>query len=147
MSDLTRLEAAAVGLESLPDIENTPDYIGRLDAVIRTLQGHRKMIMSEVSGPVAGEHYRIASGNRAERTYNTAAILYRFAEKDWQLADLIRSGAVKLGWQWTALMAAARSADVDVVITQKELTEDGDIDAPMIGETWKTDLRVEGIKS
>ena len=102
--------------------------------------------MSEVPGPLAGSEYRIASGNRAERSYNTAAILHRFAEKNWQLGDLIRSGAVRLGWQWTALQAAARSAGVDMLITQRELVEDGDVDSPMVGEIWKTDLRVEGVK-
>ena len=78
MSDLVRLEAATKGLESLPTLEETPDYVGRLDTVIRSLQEHKRMIMSEVSGPVTGEHYRITAGNRAERSYNTAAILHRF---------------------------------------------------------------------
>lgn len=146
MSDLIRLEAAAAGLESLPEDSETADYIGRLDKVIRTLQGHRKMIMSEVSGPVRGHDYQITSGNRADRSYNTAAILSRFFDKDWELADLIRSGAMKPTWQWTALQAACRAAGVDMVITQRELLEDGDVDGPMVGENWKTDLRVEGIK-
>ena len=54
MSDLTRLEAAAAGLESLPEDSETADYIGRLDKIIRTLQGHRKTIMDELPGPVSG---------------------------------------------------------------------------------------------
>lgn len=145
MSDLTRLEAACAGLTELPDLDGTADYVGRLDAVIRSLQGHRKMVMSEVSGPTTGREYRIATSNRAVRSYNTAAILHRFGEKDWQLGDLIRSGAVKLGWQWTALNVAVRTAGVDMTIAQRELVEDGDIEAPMVGEVWKSDLRVEGV--
>ena len=71
MSDLARLEAAAAGLESLPDDAETADYIGRLDKVIRTLQGHRKTIMDELPGPVSGKEYRVVEERFSERSYNT----------------------------------------------------------------------------
>jgi hypothetical protein len=38
MSDLTRLEAAVAGLESLPSDEETADYLGRLDKMLRSVE-------------------------------------------------------------------------------------------------------------
>ena len=147
MSDLARLEAAAAGLESLPDDSETADYIGRLDKIIRTLQGHRKTIMDELPGPVSGREYRIVEERYSERSYNTRALREAF-EHDSQyesvsLDDLIEADVVRLSWQWTKMRNLAIKKDIGLRIAGHEITDE---EADHVGEVWKSRYKVEGIK-
>ena len=145
MGDLARVEAAAAGLESLPEDDQTADYIGRLDKVIRTLQGHRKLIMDELPGPVSGENYRIIEERSAERSYNTRLLLQDFEEAGWTLPDLVADDVVRLSWQWTKMRNLASSADVGLRIVGHEL-EPLTGEAAHLGEVWKSRYKVEGVK-
>lgn len=144
MSDLTRVEAAAAGLESLPEDDDTADYIGRLDKVIRTLQGHRKMIMDELPGPVSGAEYRIVEERFSERSYNTRLLRQDFDEAGFSLDDLIDADIVRLSWQWTKARNLAINADIGLRIAGHELA--GDDEADHVGEVWKSRYKVEGVK-
>lgn len=146
MSDLTRLEAAAAGLESLPEDSETADYIGRLDKVIRTLQGHRKTIMDELPGPVSGSEYRITEQRWADRSYNTAGLLSKFADRGLGINHLVKLRAVELKWRWTEVKNLLYTSDIDLSIAPREIEDDGEVDGPLVGETWKSRYTVEGVK-
>jgi len=142
--DLTRLEAAAAALESLPEDDGAADYVGRLDKVIRTLQGHRKTIMDELPGPVSGNSYRIVEERFSERSYNTTRIVHDFNQAGLTLGDLIDADIARISWQWTNLRNAAIKEDIGLRIAGHEL--DGPDEVEHVGENWKTRYKVEGIK-
>lgn len=144
MSDLVRLEAAAAGLESLPSDEETADYLGRLDKVIRTLSAHKRMVLSEVAGPLDGKDYRLIEKREASRSYNTRLLLADFADAGYTIEDLIQNDVIRLSWQWTNTRNLAVSTDIGLRIAGHEITED---EADHIGEVWRSSLSVEGVKS
>lgn len=143
MSDLTRLEAAAAGLESLPEDSETADYIGRLDKVIRTLQGHRKTIMDELPGPVSGKEYRIVEERYSERSYNTHHLLRSFSSAGYSIWNLIDQDILRPQWQWTKMRNLAIQADIGLRIAGHEITDE---EADHVGEVWKSRYKVEGVK-
>jgi hypothetical protein len=143
MSDLTRVEAAAAGLDSYPSLEETADYLGRLDKIIRTLAAHRRTIMSEVSGPTAGREYRITEERYCDRSYNTRLLLDAFARNGVMWTDLVDEDALRLTWQWTALRNAAIRHDIGLRIAGHEIGED---EADFVGEVWRSRFKVEGVK-
>lgn len=144
MSDLTRLEAAAAGLDSFPTEEETADHIGRLDKVIRTLQGHRRSIMSEVPGPLNGKDYRIVSENVCERSYNTPRLLDDFDRSGASIWDLIEQDVIRVSWQWTKMRNLAIRQDIGLRIAGHELDPAAG-EADHVGEHWKTRLSVESM--
>lgn len=143
MSDLTRVEAAAAALDSLPEEPDTADYIGRLDKVIRTLQGHRRLIMDELSGPVSGTDYRIVERRECARSYNDTALLRSFDREEIGIPELVEADVLRLSWQWSKLRSLANLADIGLRIAGHEVT-DGD-EADHVGEVWKTKLTVEPV--
>jgi len=143
MSDLTRVEAAAAGLSELPDDAVAADYVGRLDRVIRTLQGHRKMILDELPGPVTGSEYRIVEQRSASRSYNTRLLREDFYNAGITFDDLIDADVLRLSWQWTNLRNLAVNADIGLRIAGHEITGD---EADHVGEVWASTLKVEGVK-
>lgn len=149
MSDLTRLEAATVGLD-LPAEGQEADYIGRLDKVIRSLQGHRKTIMDELPGPVSGKAYRIVEERYSERSYNTQRLFGAFMEagvgyNDFGnlIQELMARDVIRLSWQWTKMRNLAIKEDIGLRIAGHEV-ESGEADH--VGEVWKSRYKVEGIK-
>lgn len=140
--DLTRLEAAAAGLESLPETGEEADYVGRLDKVIRTLQGHRKVIMDELPGPVTGSAYRIAEERYSERSYNGRLIREAFARNGWTLDDLVDLRIVELKWRWSDLRNAFIAQDLGLRVAGHEISEE---EADHVGEVWKSRYKVEGV--
>lgn len=121
------------------------DRVGEVAVLISKLTTIKRSLMSELAGPVRGESYQLVESNAAQRSYNSAGLLVRFTERGWTLPDLIRTGAVKLTWQWTNLQRATREAAVDLTITHREIGDDGEIDGPLVGEVWKTKQEVKGI--
>lgn len=142
MSDLTRVEAAVSGLESLPDDSETADYVARLDKVIRSLQGHRKVIMDELTGPVTGKGFRIVEERFSERSYNTRLLRRDFEDAGWSIDDLIEADVIRVSWQWTKMRNLALNADIGLRIAGHEIAED---EAQHVGETWKSRYKVEAI--
>jgi hypothetical protein len=143
MSDLTRLEAATVGLD-LPAEGQEADYIGRLDKCIRSLQGHRKTIMDELPGPVSGKEYRIVEERWADRSYNNGRLLDAFEKEGLTIWDLLNMDVLKTSWQWTRLRNLAVQKDIGLRIAGHELVDSGEADH--VGEVWKSRYKVEGIK-
>jgi hypothetical protein len=144
MSDLARLEAAAAGLESLPEDTEAADYVGRLDRVIRTLQGHRKTIMDELPGPVSGREYRIVEERYSERSYNTRLLLSDFG-LHYDTDKLVEMDVVRLSWQWTKMRNLAIKEDIGLRIAGHEV-DPASGEADHVGEVWKSRYKVEGIK-
>ena len=141
---MDELERAATDLQ-LPAVGDEADWLGRLDKVLRKLRDKRKTVLDELDGPTAGEAYRVAENRSASRSYNTAGLLSSFADKGWTLQDLTRADAVRLSWRWTELKRAATQADVTLSVAQHEIGDDGDVDAPLVGEVWKSRYQVEGL--
>ncbi len=123
-----------------------PDELGRIDKIIRDLSLIRKTSLAELSGPVTGSAYRVTEQRKAKRSYNTAAILVAFGKKDLPLMALVHGDAVRLTWQWTKLRQMMHAADVDLVLTSREVENLGDADAPMIGEVWTSYYKIEGVQ-
>lgn len=143
MSTLEDLERAASQL-TIPPVGSEADWLGRVNKILRDIGGTRKLVLDELDGPVAGEDYRVVEGRKADRSYNTAALVAAFEAKHWTLRDLMNADAVRLSWRWTELKRAASDADVTLRIAAHEVTDFGDLDEEMIGEVWKTEFKVEG---
>lgn len=140
---MDKLERAAAELK-LPPHSHEADWLGRLDRVIRHLRDLRADVIAEMDGPSEGDKYRVTESRRADRSYNTAALLASFAEAGWDTKDVIDSGAAKLTWRWTQLRKALSDAGRPVMVAAREVEDLGDLDEPPIGEVWKSAYRVEG---
>ena len=136
------LEKAADAVE-LPT-SNEADWLGRLDKIIRDLNGLKRAVLDELPGPVDGDEYRVVEQRKATRSYNTAAILSRFAEKDVTLRELIGRDAARLNWHWTGLKNASQAEDVNLTIAHHEIEDEGELDGPLVGEVWSSYYRIEG---
>jgi hypothetical protein len=147
MDALDRLEEACQELAATPyppDAESA-DVIGRLANVSRIVNDYKRALLSELSGPTRGDRYQILESNVADRSYNSARLIHSFHEAGYGLTDLVARDAVRLSWQWTNLLRAARDARVDLTITQREIEDTGEIDGPHIGEVWRTRQEVKGV--
>lgn len=145
MEALRKLEAAAESIRSMPSDEETADYLGRLDFVIRKLTDHKRAVLSETPGPIAGKDYRVIESRYADRSYNTAGLLYSFATQQVAVQDLVRSGVVRLSWQWTKLTRALTDAGLKLTTIPREIEDLGQIDGPLVGEVWKSRLSIEAV--
>jgi hypothetical protein len=143
---LGKLEAAAESLRGLPPDEETADYLGRLDYVIRKLTDHKRSILAELPAAVTGDNYQVAETRSATRSYNTAAILSAFTEAGWDLHDLRKRDAVRLTWRWTELRAAYNEAGATMKLAPREIEDDGDIDGAHIGEFWKSSMSIKAVE-
>lgn len=141
---LDQLRAAAESLlRAMPAEEETADYLGELDHVIRRLTDHKRAILSELPRPVRGSAYSVNETRKGVRSYNTAAIISRFAAQGVSLNELVRNDVARISWQWTNLQRAAQDADVDMHLTHREIEDNGEVDGPMVGEVWKRSYEVK----
>lgn len=131
---------------NLPGLGEEADWLGKLDEIIRLLRDHRANVIEELDGPVSGSQYRVVEGRSASRSYNTAAILHAFNYADWSLQDLMAVDAVRLSWRWSELRKAYQMAALPLTVAGREVEDDGDIEAPAIGEVWSSSYRVEAVK-
>lgn len=122
-----------------PADDQLPDVVADLQAAERTLADVRRMLMSEVTGPTQGQHFRIVSNRSAKRSYNTDGLLAAFGGYS-ALPSLVAADAVRLQWRWSELRRKAEVEDVTLVVASHEI---GDGDDALIGENWTTELRVE----
>jgi hypothetical protein len=130
----------------IPSDEEAVDMAGRLAYVIGKLNAYKRALLAEVSGPVTGSQYRTVTGRKASRSYNTASILSRFDAAGVSLHDLRAADAVRLNWRWSELKKTAYDSGVTLSIAPREIEDDGDVEAPMVGEVWTEDVRIEGVK-
>jgi hypothetical protein len=143
MEALRKLEAAAESISSMPSDEETADYLGRLDFVIKKLSAHRSAVLLETPGPLAGREYRVIESRSAARSYNDAALFRSFQAAGWTLEDLLAARAVSYQWHWTELHRSAIAADFGLRLAGHELV-DGD-EADHVGEVWKSKLSIEAV--
>ncbi len=137
---LTQIEELVRQLQPTDD----PDELGRIDKIIRDLTLIRKTSLAELERPVSGSAYRVTEQRKAKRSYNVAAIMSSFADAGWSLQDLIEADAIRIGWHWTGLKAAAYSADVEMRIASHEV--ESDIEAAQVGEVWTSSYKIEGVQ-
>lgn len=129
-------------LSEPPAADQIPDVVADLQTAERTLAECRRMLISEVSEPVAGSTHRIVESRSAKRSFNDSAILSAFWRGDVNdtLHYLIGEDVVRLSWRWTPLRALAAKDDVMLSVAHHEI---GDGDEAMVGEVWTSDYRVE----
>ncbi len=140
---LTELESAAYRLTrtAIPD-EQIADVAGRTQHVERTLSQFRRLLLAEQDTPVTGSEYAIKSGGRtATRTYSLGSIAYSLMQgTGWTfleaLNELIEQQAVKVTFGWQRLQKVFDDHDVTMRIAKHEITDDGDVDGPHVGEAW-----------
>lgn len=150
MLSLLQIGADAIkraGRGAVADAE-TPDVIGTISAIQRELAAIKKGLVAEATGPMVGEGYRLVERRSATRTYNTAAILAALDREGATLppmAQALQSGAATVTWHWSKLKDMFEREGIDMRIAHREIEEDGDIEAPMVGEVWKSTFEAQPI--
>jgi hypothetical protein len=140
---LTELESAAYRLTrtAIPD-DQIADVAGRVQHVERTLAQFRRLLLAEQDQPVTGSEYAIKSGGRtATRSYSLGAIAYSLmGATGWTFLEafneLIEQQAVKVTFGWQRLQKVFDDRDLTMRIAKHEISDDGDVDGPHVGETW-----------
>ena len=125
---------------TMPPDDELADVVADLQSAERLLAETRRMLMSELTGPLDGSEYRIVEGRAAKRSYNTSGLLAAFGGFD-ALPGLVAEDAVRLGWQWSKLQQAADRHDVTLSVAKHEIG-DGDPEA-LVGEVWESKWRIE----
>jgi hypothetical protein len=123
----------------MPTDSELADVVADLQTAERTLAECRRMLLSELTGPISGRRYRIVETRQAKRSYNTSGLLAAFGGFG-ALPELVAQDAVRISWQWTNLQRAAQREDVTLSVAQHEI-DDGD--EALVGETWNTRWAVE----
>lgn len=116
------------------------DTVGDLRAAERVLADVRRMLMSELTGPVVGERAEVTESRSAKRSYNTSGLLSAFGGFD-ALPRLVSQDVVRVSWQWSNLRRVAAAEDVTLSVASHEI-EDGDTEA-LIGEVWESKYEVK----
>jgi hypothetical protein len=106
---------------------------------------------------VVGREYRTVTNRSAKRTYNTAALLRGIAvgltahsltetsELD-ALQFVLRGGIASVAWKWTPLTRLARDLGLPLRTVDHAIPDDGDLDAPHVGEEWRESIHQEAVK-
>lgn len=150
---LTSVETAVARLRSTAiPYEYTPDAAGRIRKMETDLADIRRGLEAEASGPMEGTEYRIVTTRSATRTFNTGRILVDYANAEgsdlllalWKLRE---EGALRITWLWSRLEKVFMQHDLELRKVGHELTplEDGDLDAPHVGEVWTEKTTREAI--
>lgn len=144
---LEELESLVRKLPTLEiaDDRETADVIGRLNKIAGDITYYKRQLLDEMAGPAQGAVYRVTESRRGKRSYNTAALVKAFDDKGVSLAELARSDVARISWQWSKLKRHAYEAGVELSIAPYEIEDIGDLDSALIGETWETVQKVEGV--
>ena len=115
------------------------DALAEIREVERKLADQRRLAASEVEGHTTGVNWKVEIPRKADRTFNFATILPKFADAmDASLIAALRalvdSGALKLSWSITALKKLAYNNGVTLIEAPREIT-DGDPED--VGVVWK----------
>ena len=124
-----------------PGDDELADVIADLKEAERVLADTRKMLQSEVTGPLEGRDYALVESRRATRSYNDSALLQSFWQGDLNetLHELMAADVVRLSWQWSKLERLADRRDVSLRIAKHEVS---DGDEEHVGENWTTSYDV-----
>ena len=124
-----------------PGDDELADVIADLKEAERVLADTRKMLQSEVTGPMQGRDYALVESRRATRSYNDSALLQSFWQGDLNetLHELMAADVVRLSWQWSKLERLADQCDVSLRIAKHEVS---DGDEEHVGENWTTSYDV-----
>ena len=125
---------------SPPSDEDTPDVIADLHHAEKTLANLRRSLLSELPGPVAGQHFRIVEKRTASRSYNDSGIIAAAGGLD-ALPALVASDVARLTWQWGKLRTWFQKHDLPLVVVGHEIG-DGDTGG-LVGELWTAKLDYE----
>lgn len=137
-----------------PAEEKVADIVGEVRALEVRLGEWRRGLVKEATAEgesVEGSGYALAVGHKAKRTYNTTGILHAAAQGrtlDVTLRDMIAEKAVRLEWLWQprgggGVPAYFVKRRLELRIVGGEV-EDGDLNAPHVGEVWEDVTRLEG---
>ena len=150
MDDMT-LEAELDTLARFPQLarelllaqtndEAIVDVLGSIRSAEVGLADVRKMGASEIEDGTEGERFAFSQSPISKKTYNTHSLLAKFTMA-WEakplevIRRLVEMDVIRLSWQYKKLLAAARTAQVNLVTSNNEVL-DGDVMID-IGRVWK----------
>ena len=133
-----------------PPDDVVADVAGRVRKVERDLADYRRGLLAETPD-VEGKDYKLVTSRRSSRSFNSVRIISDVADAiggDFvsALNELRMAGALKFTWTWTKLEQFFGARQLDLEIRNKEITDDGNLDAPHVGVKWSEYTRVEGKK-
>ena len=153
---LTTLEKAAkaVASSALPD-ELTAEAAGRVRAVERNLAGFRQSILAEASGPspdLTGGGFKLVEKRTCKRSYSLAPIVADVSAATGKtsfevIMDMIAGGALSLTVGWQNLERYFVQHDITLRKAGHEITNDGDVDGPHVGEVWTSKVEQVAVTS
>ncbi len=140
---------AAVADASDPESEYGPDTLGSQEPEKGPYGG-------TIHPKVTGTKYRTVTTRSCKRTYNTAAIMVGLARAD-ELPEVtdpvealmwaIENKVATVKWGWRQLEKMAKGLGLPMRVVPREIADDGDIEAPWVGEDWKDKTTQEPITS
>lgn len=168
---LLELEAAEVPVAEMPDAAGAVRDLERRLAELRHRWNEAQVEEahdpeSELGPPtlehtafgtqkvqVVGRQYRTVTTRSAKRTYNTAAILHDMVEHGLfagsmdALGFALRERLARVEWRWSDLTRYARTVGLPLRTVAHAIPDDGDLDAPHVGEEWRESIKQEAVES
>ncbi len=131
------------GLTALATPENpgdVADLLGEIRHLETLLAEWRRGLMAETED-AKGEEFEIVTRRKAKRSFNLSRILYDLGKAAGldtfeMIMDLQTRKALTLSVRWTDMKKAFEFFDVPLVTQSREIEDDGDLEAPHVGELW-----------
>ena len=115
------------------------DVLGSIRSAEIGLAEVRKMGASEITDGTRGDRFSFSQSPVSTKTYNMDSLLAKFILA-WGvgpldvLRRLVEMDVIRLSWQYKKLLAAARTAQVNLITSHNEVSDGDEHD---IGRVWK----------
>lgn len=130
-------------LVSLPTPESPGDVADLLGEIrhLETLLGQwRRGLMAETES-AAGDNFEIVTRRKAARTFNLSRIIADLSEASGlstfhTLMEMKQRDALRMTVRWTDLKKIFELYNIAMTVAPREIEDDGDLEAPHVGELW-----------
>ena len=115
------------------------DVLGSIRSAEVGLAEVRKMGASEITDGTRGDRFSFSQSPVSTKTYNMHSLLTKFMQA-WEakplevIRRLVEMDVIRLSWQYKKLLAAARTAQVNLITSHNEVSDGDEHD---IGRVWK----------
>ena len=122
--------------------EELVDVIGCVRSSISRMTDMRRQAENEILPDqdlrvLAGSEYMVEVTRKADRSYNTPALMKTFQANGITLGDLLDANVLTLSWRWTELVRYMDRNELDMRKVASEIPNMGDPDGPHVGQIWK----------